>query len=73
MQMKKNIKEEKGSMAVYVTIVLFAFLIILSGIYASSMSVRKSQLRTVLKIKQSYELNNDNVEKIYQQQLQKIQ
>lgn len=72
MQMKRNIKEEKGSIAVYVSIVLLAFLIILSGIFASSMSVKKSQLKTVLMIKQSYELYNKNVEDIYQKQLQKV-
>ncbi len=71
MQMKRNIKEEKGSMAVYVSIVLLAFLIILSGIFVSSMTVRKSQLKTVLMIKQSYELYNENVEEIYQKQLAK--
>ncbi len=70
--MKKYILEERGSMAVYVSIVLLSFLIILSGIYASSISVRKSQLKTALRIKQSYEVYNQNVENIYQRQLQKV-
>ena len=72
MQMKKNRLEEKGSMAVYVSIVLLAFFIILSGIFVSSISVRKNQLKTVLMIKQSYELYNENVEEIYQKQLAKV-
>lgn len=71
MQMKKNIKKENGSMAVYVSIVLVAFLIILLGVFASSMSVRKWQLKSIVKIKESYELNNGNVEEIYQKQLSK--
>ncbi len=70
--MKKYILEERGSIAVYVSIVLLSFLIILSGIYASSISVRKSQLKTALRIKQSYEVYNQNVENIYQRQLQKV-
>lgn len=71
MQMKKKILEEKGSMAVYVSIVLLSFLIILTGISMMSISVRKGQLKTVLSIKQSYEANNDKIEEIYQKQLAK--
>lgn len=70
--MKKYLLSEKGSMAVYVSIVLLSFLIILTGIYASSMSVRKGQLKTVLGIKQSYEKDNENIEEIYQKQLKKL-
>lgn len=70
--MKKDIREEKGSMAVYVSIVLLAFVMILTGIYASLAGVRKAQLTTVLRIKQSYELDNQKVEEIYQQQLKKM-
>lgn len=72
MQMKKKMLEEKGSMAVYVGIVLFSFVLILYGIYFSSSSVRKSQLTTVLKIKQSYSEDNKNIEEIYQTQLAKL-
>lgn len=71
--MKRKIIEEKGSMAVYVTIVLFSFMIILSSIYISSVSVRKTQLITIMKIKESYEANNSNIEEIYQNQLTKLQ
>lgn len=72
-QMKKKILEEKGSIAVYVSIVLFSFLIILTGIYMSSISVRKGQLKTAVKIKQSYEMYNNKIEEIYQKQLKKLQ
>lgn len=66
MQMKKKIKEEKASVSVYVFIVLFTYLIILSSIYFTLISVNKAQLKTILKIKQSYELDNGNAEQIYQ-------
>lgn len=66
MQMKK-IKEEKASVSVYVFIVLFTYLIILSSIYFTLISVNKAQLKTILKIKQSYELDNGNAEQIYQE------
>lgn len=72
MQMKK-ILEEKGSMAVYVSVVLLGFLIILSSIYALSTSVRKGQLKTVLKIKEAYQSDNKNLGNIYQTQLGKLQ
>lgn len=72
MQMKNKLKEEKGSMAVYVTITLLSFLILLVGIYSSGTAVRKSQLTSSLKIKESYEQYNNNIEEIYQKQLKKI-
>lgn len=68
MQMKK-IKEEKASVSVYVFIVLFTYLIILSSIYFTLISVNKAQLKTILKIKQSYELDNGNIEQIYQEKV----
>lgn len=71
--MKKKIVEEKGSMAVYVTVVLLAFVIILSTIYASAIATRKQELRTIVKIKESYEADNGDIEKIYQNQLKKSQ
>lgn len=71
--MKKRIIEEKGSMAVYVCVVLLAFMLILSGIYMSSTSTRKSELGTTIKIKESYEADNEDIEKIYQNQLKKLQ
>ena len=50
----KKVKEEKGSISVYVFIVLFSFLIVLTSFYISASTVRKSELATVLRIKQSY-------------------
>ena len=66
MQMKNKLVEEKASMAIYVFIVLFSFLIILSSLYFSITSIRKGQLITIMKIKQSYEKDNQNIEEIYQ-------
>lgn len=71
--MKKKFIEEKGSMAVYVTVVLLAFMIILSAIYASAMATRKEELGTIVKIKESYEADSGDIEKIYQNQLKKSQ
>lgn len=71
--MKKKIIEEKGSMAVYVTVVLLGFIIVLSAIYMSATSVRKTQLETNIKIKESYEANYGDIDKIYQNQLTKLQ
>lgn len=67
----KKIKEERGSMAAYVAIVLLSFLFILSALYFTSITVRKTQLLTVLKVKESYELGNDKAEEIYESQLAK--
>ena len=71
--MKKKIIEEKGSMAVYVSVVLLAFMIILSAIYMSATATRKEELGTIVKIKESYEADSEDIEQIYQNQLKKSQ
>lgn len=73
MQMKKKLIEEKASVSIYVFIVLFSFTIMLTSIYFSANSVRKTQLSTMMRIKQSYEIDNEKIEKIYQTQLEKMQ
>ena len=70
--MKKKILEERGSMAVYVTIVLLSFIIILSAIYATASSSRRNQLTTAMKIKESYEMHNNSRSQIYTAQKKKI-
>ena len=70
--MKKKILEERGSMAVYVTIVLLSFIIILSAIYATASSLRRNQLTTAMKIKESYEMYNSSRAQIYTAQKKKI-
>ena len=59
MQMKKKLIEEKASVSIYVFIVLFSFTIMLTSIYFSANSVRKTQLSTMMRIKQSYEIDNE--------------
>ena len=51
----KKIKEEKGSMAIYVIVTLVSFCLILTGIYISTASARKAQIKTDIKIKEVYE------------------
>lgn len=58
-------KSERGSMAVYVTAVLLTMLIILTSLYMTTSSVRKSQLTAAVMIKKAYESDNNNAEKIY--------
>ena len=72
MQMKKIVKEEKGSMAVYVSVVLLGFIIVLSAIYASAVAIRKQQMETNIKIKEAYEEENENIEETYQAKLEEM-
>ena len=60
-----NLKNNKGSIAVYVSIVLITMLLILSTIFLTSNSVRKSQLATAIKIKEAYEKDNSRADEIY--------
>lgn len=60
-----NIKEEKGSMAAYVTIVLLSMVFILFAVFITSNAVRKNQIQTVVKIKEVYEKDNDRADEIY--------
>ena len=65
MQMRKKIKEERASMAVYVGVVLMSFLLLLTATYIGAINVRKTQLSTIIKIKESYEKDNGKAEEIY--------
>lgn len=61
-----NLKNNKGSMAVYVSIVLITMLFILIAIFLISNAIRKSQLSTVVKVKESYEKDNNRADEIYE-------
>ena len=61
----RKIKQEKGSMAVYVSIVLLSMLFILMAVFITSNAVMKSQIETIIGIKQSYEADNDRADEIY--------
>lgn len=60
-----HIKSEKGSMAVYVSVVMLTMLLVLIAIFITSNATRKSQLLSAIKVKESYELDNDKVADIY--------
>lgn len=61
----RKIKQEKGSMAVYVSIVLLSMLFILMAVFITSNSVMKSQIETTVGIKESYEADNSRADEIY--------
>ena len=52
-------------MAVYVSIVLLTMLLVLMAIFITSNSTRKSQLMSAMKVKESYEADNDRAADIY--------
>ena len=64
MQMKTKVKSEKGIMAIYVTVTLVTFIIILLAIFSGAVTVRKNQIKTLIKIKEGYEKDNDRKEEI---------
>ena len=53
--MKTKVKSEKGIMAIYVTVTLVTFIIILLAIFSGAVAVRKNQIKTLIKIKEVYE------------------
>lgn len=61
-----NLRNKNGSIAVYVSIVLITMLFILAALYFTSNAVRKSQLVTVMKVKEAYEKDNGKVAQIYE-------
>lgn len=65
--MKTKVKSEKGIMAIYVTVTLVTFIIILLAIFSGAVAVRKNQIKTLMKIKEVYEKDNDKKEEISQE------
>ena len=61
MQKKSTFKSSKGVISIYVGISIITFIIILTAIYTVAVSVRKNQIKTLIKIKEVYEQNNNNV------------
>lgn len=66
--MKNYFKSEKGSMAVYVIVTIFSFIIILTGVFLNAASIRKNQLRTLPQIKAAYEKDLEKKDEIYEGQ-----
>ena len=61
----KQIEQEKGSIAVYVSVVLLSMLFILFAVFLTSSSKIKAQVETTLAVKQSYEADNAKAGDIY--------
>lgn len=66
MNASTKVKSAKGSMAVYVSIVLLSMILVLTAIFLISNSVRKNQINTVIKVKETYEADNDKADEIYE-------
>lgn len=64
MPKKRKINLEKGSISVYAIATVFCFIFILSGVFTSSSSIRKNQLKTLLKIKEIYASQIDKADEI---------
>ena len=64
MPKKIKINIEKGSISVYAIATIFCFIFILSGVFTSSSSIRKNQLKTLLKIKEIYASQIDKADEI---------
>lgn len=60
-----KIKQETGSIAVYVSVVVISMLLILFAVFLTSSSKLKSQIETTIAIKQSYEADNSKAGDIY--------
>lgn len=63
--MKNIFTSEKGIMTVYVTVAVTTFTIILIALFSSAASIRKNQIKTLIKIKEVYEQDNSKIDEIY--------
>lgn len=72
MMLKNIIKEENGSMAVYVSVVLLTMLILIMAIFLTSGVARKIQTQTSIGVKTTYESDNSKADKIYEELTQKL-
>ena len=73
MQMKNKLKNEKGVMTMYVTVAVVTFTIILVALFSLAVATRKNQIKTLIKIKEVYEQDNNKKEQIYMEQKEKIE
>ena len=66
--MKKNyLKDEKGFISTFVGIAGLFFVIVLTGLYISINTLKKSQINSNLRMKEIYEQDVNNVDEIYGQ------
>ena len=73
MQMKNKVKSEKGIMTMYVTIAVVTFTIILVALFSLAIATRRNQIKTLIKIKEVYEQDNNKKEQIYMIQGKRIE
>ena len=66
MQLIKRVRSSKGSIAVYVSIVIISMLLILLALFFTSNAVRRNQLTTAMKVKETYEADNGRAAEIYE-------
>jgi hypothetical protein len=63
--MKNKVKSEKGIMTMYVTIAVVTFTIILVALFSLAVATRRNQIKTLIKVKEVYEQDNNKKEQIY--------
>ncbi len=63
--MKNLYKNQRGSMTVYVAVTVLCFIFILTGLFMSAASTREAQLKTIIKIVEAYQKDNERIEEIY--------
>jgi uncharacterized protein YpmB len=61
----KKIKEEKGSITLFVLVSMLFFVIILSGIYMLSSSNEQAEIGETTRIKEIYEKDIDKIDDVY--------
>ena len=68
---KEVFLKEEGSIAIYVITTMFCFLAIIGGTLFASSTLRKNQLRTLLKIKETYNIQSKKTDKIIKERQKK--
>ena len=69
MKLKKRIREQKGSITLYVLISMLFFIIVLMGLFVNSNYKMQQQERSVKKIQKSYE--KSNIDDLYNETINK--
>ena len=69
---KKKVKESRGSMAVYVSLVVLTMAAVLLVASLNSNSIRRNQIISVMGVKKSYESDNQNAGQIYRGLVKKL-
>lgn len=68
----KELDKEKGSVAIYAIATILSFVFILGGIFYNSSSIRKNQLKTLIKIKEVYAQQLDEADVIAEETKDKM-